>query len=62
MQILQTWTVAVMMVIDAYIQPLVMKILKHPVFLSLLTIVWLLWMFVSVCFGDGLLIYTGPLI
>jgi len=41
MQILQTWTVAVMMMIDAYIQALVM-ILKHPFFLSLLTIVWLL--------------------
>ena len=31
MQILQCWTVAIMM-IDAYIQQLVMKILKHPVF------------------------------
>jgi hypothetical protein len=62
MQILQTWTVAAMMMIDAYIQPLVMEILKHPVFLSLLTIVWLLWMFVSVCVGDGLLIYIGPFI
>jgi len=30
MQILQTWKVAIMMMIDVYIQLLVMKILKAP--------------------------------
>jgi hypothetical protein len=56
------WTVAVKMMIDAYIQPLVMRILKHPVFFvfSHHCVV-----FVNVCFClflvIRLLIYSGPL-